>query len=184
MILELNQNDFFYELCENDEVLVYEEEDKFYKRFCSCLSDSVVKICVKNMETLKNRLLYDLNVFDLPFAIYYSNVITKHHKIQKEVNRIDLIKYDLLERKVNKIIYLNNVAIFLEGRPGETDEETTKIIEQFESIPYVYYNVLLNNRLRNYVTDMTKCNTFPQIYINGNYIKNHKKIPQLLSQIK
>lgn len=184
MILELDQNDFFYDLCENDEVLVYEEEDKFYKRFCTCLSDQVVKICVKDKETLKNRLLYDLNVYDIPFAIYYSHVITKNHKIQKEINRIDLIKYDELERKVHKLVYLNNIAIFMEGKPGETNEKTAEIIDTFGIEPFVYYNVLLNPRLRNYVADMTKCSTFPQVFIDGNFIKDHKKIHQILKEFQ
>lgn len=180
MKIELDQNEFLYELCEHDEVLVYKDEsDPTYKKLVSCLSESVVKVCVKEMDTLKNIIMNDLCVSEIPFAIYCGHIITKQHKIQKEIERIDLIKNNELERKVQKIICLNNIAIFMEGKPNTTNSQTLEMLELFKNTSYKYYNVLLNDRLRSKVIEMTRYFNFPQIFINGNFIGGIEEVYRL-----
>lgn len=171
MRIELDQNEFLYELCEHDEVIVYKDDsDPTFKKFISCLSESVVKVCVKDMETLKNIIMNDLCVSELPFAIYCGHIITKQHKIQKEIERINYMKNSILERKIQKIICLNNIAIFMEGKPDMTNEKTLEMLKIFVNKPYAYYNVLLNERIRYRIIEMTGCITFPQVFIDGTFV--------------
>lgn len=180
MRIELDQNEFLYELCEHDEVIVYKDEnDPTYKKLISCFSKSAVKVCVKDMDTLKNIIMNDLCVSEIPFAIYCGHIITKHHKIQKEIERIDFFKESILERKIQKIICLNDIAIFMEGKPETTNEQTLEMLKIFKNISYAYYNVLLNERLKLKVIDMTGYFNFPQIFINSNFVGGVEEVLNL-----
>lgn len=173
---DLVHTDLFYDLIQHDEIIIYETKDKFYKKLCRKFLSKKIEICCFNNDLLKRRLLFDLILPDLPVGIYFGYVLTNNDKLLSCIDYIDNIKYDLLEQKVNRLIYLNKITVFIKGslenQKSESFDLSLTILNQmnynFEDI--VFYNVLLNERLQNYVIDMCRCNKFPVIYIDGTFI--------------
>ncbi|WUR03737.1 monothiol glutaredoxin [Vairimorpha necatrix] len=190
LIPELDQEEDFYDLLEKDEIIIYEDQSRSFTKMTRYMSENAYKICVRSFPLLKRRLMFDLNIPILPVAIYYRHMILPNEPIKKLIHEINSLKYELLETRVNNMISKNQIHIFIEGTPKDTEFERTNhlmsIINKLNmtNISFGYYNCLLNRRLSNYICDFVNSRKLPFIFIDGQCLGTLEVFEEMFVQKK
>lgn len=163
----VKETNIFYDIDYCNKVIFYENEIK-----TDLDTHDMLKISLKN-EDLKKAITERYNLKELPSLLYYKKVIKP---CQEEIEKIEKIKVELMQKEIFRIIDSGKIVLFMKGEVSNPYCQFSKKVLQIlknhdiDLSKIIYYDVLMNDVIRELVKEVNEWPTFPQLFIDGEFI--------------
>lgn len=161
------ETNIFYNIDYCNKVLFFENELN-----TDIDTNEMLKINLNNQD-LKRAIFETYNLKELPSLLYYKKVIKP---CQEEIDKIEKIKFELLQEEIYRIIESSKIVLFMKGEVShpycQFSKKVIQILRNYnvDLSKVVYYDVLMNDEIRECIKEVNEWPTFPQLFIDGEFI--------------
>lgn len=171
-------NNIFFKLQNYTNIIAYEHTEKEIDNLLQFIDDDeyiIVNLSISQL--LKEKFLETYKLKKLPVLISYSSKIYDDEGLEGYLTERKQNENIFIDHSVDKMVAQKKVVIFIKGSPDKPECKFTKeLIENFDDLQlkngkdYTYYNIKLNNKLRNRLKKRNNWPTYPQIYIDKLFV--------------
>ncbi|KAF7683620.1 Monothiol glutaredoxin-4 [Astathelohania contejeani] len=167
-------NQTFKELEKYDNIIAYDVESEDLTKLCQAMSAEYMMLDLRVSNELKDKFLKYYNVTSLPCIISYNVIIYNDENFEKNMGLASKKKKESIYRKINSIINKDGVTLFIKGTPERPEcgytRQLIELLNKYNFIDgrnYNYFNIFMDNDIREELKIINQWPTFPQIYIKG-----------------
>ncbi|KAK6089318.1 hypothetical protein P3W45_001726 [Vairimorpha bombi] len=163
----VKEKNIFYEIDYCNKVLFFENELN-----TDLDTKEMLKVNLNNKD-LKKAIFETYNLKELPSLLYYKKIIKP---CPEEIDKIEKIKVEVLQDEILRIIDSGKIVLFMKGEVNYPYCQFSKKVIQIlknhgvDLSKIIYYDVLMNNEIREMVKKVNEWPTFPQLFIDGEFI--------------
>ncbi|WUR03661.1 glutaredoxin-3 (GRX3) [Vairimorpha necatrix] len=160
------EKNVFYEIDYSNKVLFYENELPHE------IDDNIKLINVRNQE-FKEIVMEKYKLNSIPALMYYKQVV---YLDKENLQDLKLNKDNLLRNEITRIINSAKIVLFMKGEiENPYCQFSRKVVSILKKAgvnleDVVYYDILMNEEVREKLKEMNDWPTFPQMFVNGEFI--------------
>ncbi|ELA48269.1 hypothetical protein VCUG_00310 [Vavraia culicis subsp. floridensis] len=171
-------NNIFFKLQNYTNIIAYEKDEKEIDLLLKYIDDDeyiIVNLSISPI--LRDRFVKTYAVKKLPILISYSTNIYNDEKLSACLEERKVNEDSFIDHKIDRMVGEKKVMIFIKGSPDKPECKFTKeLISQFDELQlkngkdYSYFNIKMDNKVRNRLKKRNNWPTFPQIYIDRLFV--------------
>lgn len=168
----------FFEIDYSDRVVFYEKDAQFEL-------DSTFRYVNLSNKTLSDSICSTYNLKSLPCVLFYGEIIYFDDDYQKKLSEIESNKEEILKERVRNIISSGEIVLFMKGSiEAPYCRFSKRLVEILRTLninldKVIYYDVLMNEEMREQIKSVNQWPTFPQLFIKGEFVGGHDIVCEL-----
>lgn len=167
-------NNTFKKLSAYNTIIAYTTEDKKLSDLCSLIeSEKYVLVDLRVSNELEEKFKSYYGVSKFPVMISFGVEIYSAEDTEN-IRLRDSKMAEMYTQQIHEMVKTSRVFIFIKGTPEKPEcKFTRELIELLNTlnlvsgIDYKYFNIFLNNKIRQLLKEINHWKTFPQVYIGG-----------------
>lgn len=138
----------------------------------SLITEDYLKIKLTN-DSLKTTIFERYGLKKLPCLLYYKKVIDL---TKEQIEKIEQNKTLFLKSEFENIVKKNEFVLFLKGDINNPycgfSKKVVNILSKhcIDLKKVVYYDILMNDEMREHIKKFNRWPTFPQFFVRGEFI--------------
>lgn len=147
------------------------------------LFNDTYKFINLNNDVLLKAITDKYNISKLPCVLIYGNKYYLDENSEKDLSNINITS--LMDRTIETILNSAEVVLFMKGSIKEPYCRFSKGLVTFlKDVEYdldsvVYYDILLNDEMRERIKEVNQWPTYPQLFVNGHFVGGFDIVKQL-----
>ncbi|KAF9762320.1 Monothiol glutaredoxin-5 [Nosema granulosis] len=168
----------YFEIDYSDKLVFYDEDPHFEV-------DSSFRFIKLTNKTLSDSICEVYGIENLPCILFYGQKIYQNEDYQSRISEIESKKNVILNRRIKDILNSGKIVLFMKGSIEEPYCRFSKrLVEILKTLDVdldnvVYYDVLMNDEMREQIKETNQWPTFPQLFINREFIGGYDIVCEL-----